>query len=86
MPYCKKKKSLARFYSKFVKVNEDLDSSNAVNQSTITEIDITIYNDSPNNPKLSPNATGYAKIRSRDMFVFQKIYLEFMKLVDSKFL
>ncbi|MEI6427957.1 MAG: HlyD family efflux transporter periplasmic adaptor subunit, partial [Pseudanabaena sp. ELA607] len=67
-------------------VNKEIDGSNTTNQSNLTEIDITIYNDSRNNPKLSPNATGYAKIRSKNMFVFQKIYLEFIKLVDSKFL
>jgi multidrug efflux pump subunit AcrA (membrane-fusion protein) len=65
-------------------VNKEPDSS--INQSNLTEVDIVIYNDNPDNPKLAPNATGYAKIGSENMLVFQRIQLEFMRLVDSRFL
>ncbi|ELS34662.1 HlyD family efflux transporter periplasmic adaptor subunit [Pseudanabaena catenata USMAC16] len=64
-------------------LNNQPDSNNPSNS---TEFEIVIYNDNPDNPKLAPNAIGYAKIYSKDMLVFQRIQLEFMRLIDSRFL
>lgn len=38
-----------------------------------------------NDQKLLPSAIGYAKIYSKDMFLFQRIQLEFSRLIDTKF-
>ena len=43
---------------------------------------LTINND---DQKLAPNAIGYAKIYSQDMFVFQRIQLEISRFIDTKF-
>jgi multidrug efflux pump subunit AcrA (membrane-fusion protein) len=56
------------------------------NQSRLSEVLIKIDNDNPNRQKLSPNATGYAKIYyNENMSVFRRLQVEFERLLDTRF-
>jgi multidrug resistance efflux pump len=62
--------------------DESISKSDDISQPRSATFRISVNN---TDLKLKPNATGYAKIYSKDMFLFQRIQLEFARLIDTKF-